>query len=158
MKRRAMGPIRLCLALATLFVPLAASADNTPDPCSDNSCPVTCGGGGSTCIVQLKLDKAAGVAQVLVNGSPAPLFCTDSGTQVKWVTANARSSYAVAFNPKHTPFGESLFLGDAKHPYTGTATNHGGNDRCYVYSFVVCNKEGQCQHADPKVVIHGPPP
>jgi hypothetical protein len=108
-------------------------------------------------VVQLKYDKAAGMAQVLVNGSPAPLFCTDSETKVKWVTANARSSYAVSFNPNHTPFPESLFLGDAKHPYTGTATNHGGNDRCYVYSFVVCDKDGACQHADPRVVIKGSP-
>ena len=157
MKRNAMGPVWLWLTLAMVFAPIAASADNTPDPCSDTSCPVTCGGGGSTCFVVLKHDKANATAQVLVNGSPAPLFCVDSGTKVKWVTANARSSYAVSFNPKHTPFGESLFLGDDKHPYSATATNHGGNDRCYVYSFVVCNKDGDCQHADPKVVIKGSP-
>jgi len=157
MKRNAMDPVWLCLTLATLLAPIAASADNTPDPCSDTSCPVICGGGGSPCIVQLKLDKSSATAQVLVNGSPAPLFCTDSQTKVKWVTANARSSYAVSFNPKHTPFAESLFLGDAKHSYSGAATNHGGSDRCYVYSFVVCTKEGDCQHADPKVVIRGAP-
>ena len=157
MKRNAMGPIWLWLTLATLFAPIAASADNTPDPCSDTACTVTCGGGGATCVVQLKYDKSSATAQVWVNGSPAPLFCTDSGTKVKWVAADARSSYAVSFNPKHTPFAENLFLGDGKHPYSGNATNHGGNDRCYVYSFVICNKDGVCQHADPKVVIKGSP-
>lgn len=150
-------PVRLWLAFAICLAATPAYADNTPDPCSDISCPVSCGGGGSTCYVQLKYDKSAAVASVLINGSPAPLFCVDSGTQVKWVTANARSFYAVSFNPKHTPFSQSLFVGEDKHPFSDTATNHGGSDRCYVYSFVVCNKNGECQHADPRVVIKGSP-
>ena len=37
MKRNAMGPVWLWLTLAMVFAPIAASADNTPDPCSDIS-------------------------------------------------------------------------------------------------------------------------
>jgi len=50
-----------------------------------------------------------------------------------------------------------LFVGDAKHPYSSDASNHGSADRCYVYSFVVCSKNGECQHGDPKVIIKDPP-
>jgi len=156
MKRNMMAPIGLCLTLA-LLAPIAAYADDTADPCQETSCTVNCGDANTPCIVQLGLNKYAHTARAMISGSEAPLVCVQSGTKVKWVPANATSYYAVTFNSKHTPFSQSLFLGDGKHPFFDTATNHGGSDSCYVYSFVVCSKKGECQHADPKVVIRGGP-
>ena len=146
-----------CIPLVLCVFAMVARADDTTDPCSDTSCPVTCGGNGAVCVVHLKADTHGHTAKVMVKGTDAPLFCVASGTKVKWVAANARSFYAVSFKAKHTPFSQNLFLGDSYHPFSEPATNHGGTDRCYVYSFAICNGHGQCQHADPRVVVNGSP-
>jgi hypothetical protein len=153
------GALWLWLTTALVLAPAALWADDTPDPCPEAACEVNCGdaNGSTTCVVQLGLNKFGHKARATIKGEDVPLLCVQSGTRVKWVPANATSFYAVTFNPKHTPFSQSLFLGDAKHPFFDTATNHGGTDRCYVYSFVVCNKHGVCQHLDPKVIIRGSP-
>ena len=162
MMRKVRSLFRLWLALALSLAPVAAYADDTPDPCQETACEVNCGV-NTPCIVQLGLDTFAHTARAMNRGSQlsrgaeTPLLCVQSGTSVKWVPANATSYYAVTFNSKHTPFSQSLFLGNAKHPFFGTVSNHGSTNRCYVYSFVVCNKSGVCQHADPKVIIKDPP-
>ena len=153
MERR--GSVLACIVAVSLFA-IAANADNTPDPCSDTSCPVVCGSATAACIVQLKVSTSSNTPRVLVKHEATPQLCVTSGTKVKWTVPNAGSIFAVTFNPKHTPFSESLFVGDGQHPFTGTASNHGGTDRCYVYSFVICS-DGKCQHADPRVVIKGEP-
>ena len=155
--RKVKGPLWLWLTLALSVAPVAAYADDTPDPCPETSCEVNCGDGPTPCIVQLGLNKYAHKAKTMIHGVETPQLCVQSGTKVKWIPANATSYYAVTFNPKHTPFSQSLFLGDSKHPFFDTATNHGGNDRCYVYSFVVCDRHGECQHSDPRVIIRGSP-
>ena len=145
----------ICLFAAAVFA-IAAGADSTSDPCPDTSCPVTCQTGPTPCVVTLKASKSSTTPEVLVNGSSAPLFCAAAGTELKWVPATSTSIYALAFNPKHTPFSHNVFVGDGHHPFSEKVSNHGGTDRCYVYTFVVCSKAGKCQHADPRVVITGP--
>jgi len=148
--------ILACMVAISAFA-IVANADDTPDPCSDTSCPVICGSGTAPCVVVLKRSKSSHTPVVSIKGTPAPLFCVASGTKVKWIVpATAKSIYALSFNPKHTPFSQSLFLGNGLHPFSDTASNHGGTDRCYVYSFVICDG-GKCQHADPRVVINGGP-
>lgn len=144
-----------CMIAVSAFA-IGANADSTPDPCSETSCPVVCGSATAACVVTLKRSKSSSTPRVLIKGEPAPQFCVAEGTKVKWVVPNTLSIYAVAFNPKHTPFSQDLFVGDALHPFSDKATNHGGTDRCYVYSFVICSG-GKCQHADPRVVVGGGP-
>jgi hypothetical protein len=85
------------------------------------------------------------------------VLCVATGTTVTWVVPpDVVATYAVAFSPNHSPFLHSLFLGDATHPFHDTANYQPGAGRCYVYSFVICNRYGSCQHGDPRVVITGP--
>jgi len=157
MYRKGRVPIWLCLIVAMSLFPLAANADDTKDPCKEKktSCTVTCGGGGSSCSVQIRLDSSPSSASVLVNGSPAPLFCVANGTLVTWVPADATTFYAVEFNQKHTPFSQSLFLGTSLHPFSENVS-YNPSKECYVYSVAVCDQAGHCGHADPKVVVTGP--
>lgn len=152
---RKVGVVACIFAVSLSAV--AARGDNTPDPCSDTSCPVICGSATAPCVVLFKKSKSSHTPVVSIKGTPAPQFCVADGTKVKWIVpGTAKSIYAVTFNPKHTPFSQSLFVGDGLHPFSDTATNHGGTDRCYVYSFVICSG-GKCQHADPRVVVGGGP-
>lgn len=147
-----------CVCLLSAFA-ISMKADDTPDPCTDTaeSCSLVCGSATATCVVTLRTSSSS-ARRVSIKGKSAPLFCADSGTRIKWIVPpSSQSIYALTFNAKHTPFSQSLIVGDGLHPFAEKATNHGGTDRCYVYSFVVCNSRGECQHADPRVVIRGSP-